>query len=112
VKIEILRRDDTANPEVGKKAGAGADHSRARAIADRRRPVTGRGGAIAPLTAEAKVPFLISIAAGGSAIPRISPYVARGVVHALATGLPDRQMGRRTRLENRLHRRQRFHPGA
>ena len=33
--------------------------------------------AIAPLTAEAKVPLLISIAAGGSAIPRISPYVAR-----------------------------------
>jgi ABC-type branched-subunit amino acid transport system substrate-binding protein len=29
------------------------------------------------LTAEAKVPLLISIAAGGAQIPRISPYVAR-----------------------------------
>jgi branched-chain amino acid transport system substrate-binding protein len=33
--------------------------------------------AIAPMTAEAKVPFVLSYAAAGVSIPRISPYVAR-----------------------------------
>src|ERR1051326_4565864 len=76
VKIEILRRDDTANPEVGKRL--------AQELITREHVQLLTGvvlspiaAAIAPLTAEAKVPFLISIAAGGSAIPRISPYVAR-----------------------------------
>ena len=76
VKIEILRRDDTANPEVGKRL--------AQELITREHVQLLTGvilspvaAAIAPLTAEAKVPLLISIAAGGSAIPRISPYVAR-----------------------------------
>jgi branched-chain amino acid transport system substrate-binding protein len=76
VKIEILRRDDTANPEVGRRL---AQELIAR---DHVQLLTGViqspvAAAIAPLTAEAKVPLLISIAAGGAAIPRISPYVAR-----------------------------------
>jgi branched-chain amino acid transport system substrate-binding protein len=76
VKIELLRRDDTSNPEVGKRL---AQELIAR---EHVQLLTGVilspvAAAIAPLTAEAKVPLLISIAAGGSAIPRISPYVAR-----------------------------------
>src|SRR5205809_3536968 len=76
VKLEILKRDDTSNPEVGKRL--------AQELITREHVQLLTGvilspvaAAIAPLTAEAKVPLLISIAAGGSAIPRISPYVAR-----------------------------------
>src|SRR3984893_10473212 len=76
VKVEIIRRDDTSNPEIGKRL--------AQELITREyvQLLTGVilspvAAAIAPLTAEAKVPLLISIAAGGSAIPRISPYVAR-----------------------------------
>jgi len=76
VKVEIIRRDDTSNPEVGKRL--------AQELITRGHVQLLMGvilspvaAAIAPLTAEAKVPLLISIAAGGSAIPRISPYVAR-----------------------------------
>src|SRR5919204_987483 len=76
IKLEIIKRDDTSNPEVGKRL---AQELIAR---DHVQLLTGVilspvAAAIAPLTAEAKVPLLISIAAGGSAIPRISPYVAR-----------------------------------
>ncbi len=76
VKLEIMRRDDTSNPEVGKRL--------AQELITREHVQLLTGvilspvaAAIAPLTAEAKVPLMISIAAGGSAIPRISPYVAR-----------------------------------
>jgi branched-chain amino acid transport system substrate-binding protein len=76
VRIEILRRDDTANPEVGKRL--------AQELITREHVQLLTGvilspvaAAIAPLTAEAKVPLLISIAAGGSAITRISHNVAR-----------------------------------
>jgi branched-chain amino acid transport system substrate-binding protein len=76
VKLEIVKRDDTSTPEVGKRL---AQELIAR---EHVQLLTGVilspvAAAIAPLTAEAKVPLLISIAAGGSAIPRISPYVAR-----------------------------------
>jgi branched-chain amino acid transport system substrate-binding protein len=76
VKIEVIRRDDTSNPEVGKRL--------AQELITREHVQLLMGvilspvaAAIAPLTAEAKVPLLITIAAGGVAIPRISPYVAR-----------------------------------
>src|ERR1700756_3341456 len=76
VKVELIRRDDTSNPEVGKRV--------AQELITREHVQLLTGvilspvaTAIAPLTAEAKVPLLISIAAGGSAIPRLSPYVAR-----------------------------------
>jgi branched-chain amino acid transport system substrate-binding protein len=76
VRIELLRRDDTANPEVSKRL---AQELIAR---EHVQLLTGVflspcAAAIAPLTAEAKVPLLISIAAGGAQIPRISPYIAR-----------------------------------
>src|SRR5260370_41322406 len=76
VKIELIRRDDTSNPEDGKRL---AQELIAR---EHVQLLTGVvlspvAAAIAPLTAEAKVPLLISIAAAGLSFPRISPYVAR-----------------------------------
>jgi branched-chain amino acid transport system substrate-binding protein len=76
VRVEIVRRDDTANPVVAKRL------AQELIIREHVELLTGvvlspAAAAIAPLTAEAKVPLLISIAAGGSAITRISPYVAR-----------------------------------
>ena len=76
VKIELIQRDDTSNPEVGKRL---AQELIAR---DHVQLLTGVilspvAAAIAPLTAEAKVPLLLDIAAAGVEIPRISPYVAR-----------------------------------
>ncbi len=75
VKIELVRRDDGANPETGKRV--------AQELITRERvqllfgivasPV---GAAVAPLAGEAKVPLVLTNAAG-SAITRISPYVVR-----------------------------------
>src|SRR5437773_6162466 len=64
VKLEIIRRDDTSNPEVGKRL---AQELIAR---EHVQLLTGVvlspvAAAIAPLTGEAKVPRLISIAAAG-----------------------------------------------
>ena len=75
VKIEIIQRDDAANPEVGKRVAQELitrDHVQLLA------GVVGSpiAAAIAPLTAEAKIPLVITNAAG-AAIPRISPYVVR-----------------------------------
>jgi len=76
VKVELLRRDDTSNPEVGKRVAQELitrDHVQLLAgiILS---PVA---AAVAPLTAEAKVPLVICAAGAGVAIPRISPYVVR-----------------------------------
>jgi branched-chain amino acid transport system substrate-binding protein len=75
VKVELIRRDDTAAPEVGKRV--------AQELITRERVQILLGivgspiaAAVAPLTAEAKIPLVITNAAG-VAIPRISPYVAR-----------------------------------
>ena len=76
VKIEVVRRDDTSNPEVGKRLAQeliAREHVQLLAGF----VLSPVAAAVAPLTAEAKVPMLISIAAAGVAIPRISPYVAR-----------------------------------
>jgi branched-chain amino acid transport system substrate-binding protein len=75
VTIEIVKRDDTTNPEVGKRI------AQELITRDKVQILLGVMGspiaaAIAPLTAEAKVPLVITNAAG-VAIPRISPYVAR-----------------------------------
>jgi branched-chain amino acid transport system substrate-binding protein len=75
VKIELVRRDDTSNPEVAKRL------AQELIIRDHVQLLTGvilspSAAAIAPLTAEAKVPFVITNAAG-VAIPRLSPYVVR-----------------------------------
>src|SRR5437588_3203490 len=87
VKLELGRRDDTSNPEVGKRL---AQELIAR---EHVQLLTGVilspvAAAIAPLTAEAKVPLLISIAAAGVQIPRISPYVARVTFTLWQQGYP------------------------
>jgi branched-chain amino acid transport system substrate-binding protein len=76
VKIELLRRDDTSNPEVGKRL------AQELITRDHVQLLTGIvlspvAAAVAPLTAEAKLPMLLNIAAAGAAIPRLSPYVVR-----------------------------------
>src|SRR5438874_11925268 len=76
VKIEILRRDDTSNPEVGKRL------AQELITRDQVQLLTGIvlspvATAVAPLTAEAKVPLVISYAGAGVAIPRLSPYIVR-----------------------------------
>src|SRR5882672_2888911 len=76
VTIELVRRDDTSNaPDVGKRL------AQELVTRDHVQILTGVisspiAAAIAPLTAEAKVPFVIMNAAGTS-IPRISPYIVR-----------------------------------
>jgi branched-chain amino acid transport system substrate-binding protein len=76
VKLDIIKRDDTSNPEVGKRL---AQELIAR---DQVQLLTGVvlspvAAAIAPLTVEAKVPMLLDIASAGVQIPRLSPYIAR-----------------------------------
>jgi branched-chain amino acid transport system substrate-binding protein len=75
VRIEIVRRDDATAPEVGRRV------AQELITRDRVQLLVGVAGspiaaAIAPLTAAAKVPLVITNAAG-VAIPRISPYVVR-----------------------------------
>ena len=76
VKIEILKRDDTSNPEVGKRL------AQELITRDHVQLLTGVilspvATAVAPLTAEAKIPLVLSYAAAGVSIPRLSPYVVR-----------------------------------
>ena len=75
VKVELIRRDDTAAPEVGKRV---AQELMTRERVQALLGIVGSpiAAAVAPLTAEAKIPLVITNAAG-VAIPRISPYVAR-----------------------------------
>jgi branched-chain amino acid transport system substrate-binding protein len=76
VQIELVKRDDTSsNADVGKRLAQELITREHVAILA---GVVGSpiAAAIAPLTAEAKVPLVIMNAAG-SAIPRISPYVVR-----------------------------------
>ena len=76
VKIESLNRDDTSNPEVGKRL------AQELVTRDHVQLLTGIilspvAAAVAPLTKEAEVPLVLSYAAAGVSIPRISPYVVR-----------------------------------
>ena len=76
VKLEIIKRDDTSNPEVGKRLAQeliAREHVQL-LMGIVLSPVA---AAIAPLTAEAKVPMLLCIASAGVQIPRLSPYIAR-----------------------------------
>jgi len=76
VSIELITRDDTGpNPDVAKRV------AQELIVRDKVQFLTGvvwtpNAAAIAPLTAEAKVPFVIMNAAGVT-IPYASPYVAR-----------------------------------
>ncbi len=76
VKVEMIVRDDGGPNPANAKRIAQELISR-----DKVQILTGvvwtpNAAAIAPLTAEAKVPFVIMVASGTS-IPRISPYIAR-----------------------------------
>jgi branched-chain amino acid transport system substrate-binding protein len=76
VKIEILRRDDTSSPEVGKRLAQELitrDHVQILAGV----LLSPVAAAIAPLTKEAQVPLVLNMASAGAAITRISPYVVR-----------------------------------
>ena len=86
VGIELVNRDDGSSPEVGKRL---AQELIAR---DKVNILLGLVGspiaaAIAPLTAEAKIPLILTNAAG-VAIPRISPYVARVSFTQWQTAMP------------------------
>jgi branched-chain amino acid transport system substrate-binding protein len=76
VKIELIRRDDTGpNPDVAKRL------AQELITRDKVQFLTGvvwtpNANAIAPLTAEAKVPFVVTNAAGVTTT-RLSPYVVR-----------------------------------
>src|SRR3990172_2410635 len=76
VKVEPIFRDDTgANPDAAKRL------AQELIVRDKVQFLTGvvwtpNAAAIAPLTAESKVPFVIANAAGAN-IPLLSPYVAR-----------------------------------
>jgi branched-chain amino acid transport system substrate-binding protein len=86
VGIEIIKRDDGASPEVGKRA---AQELIARDKVNVLLGIIGSpiAAAVAPLTAEAKVPLVLTNAAG-VAIPRISPYVARVSFTQWQTAMP------------------------
>ena len=86
VSIEVIKRDDATNPEVGKRV---AQELITRDKVNILLGVMGSpiAAAIAPLTAEAKIPLVITNAAG-VAIPRISPYVARVSFTQWQTALP------------------------
>lgn len=74
-KVEIVKRDDTSNPEVGKRLAQELitrDHVQL-LMGVILSPVA---AAVAPLTAEAKVPFVLTNAAGVQ-LTRLSPYIVR-----------------------------------
>jgi branched-chain amino acid transport system substrate-binding protein len=86
VAIDLITRDDTSSPEVGKRL---AQELIAREKVHILLGVIGSpiATAMAPLTAEAKIPLILANAAG-VAIPRISPYVARVSFTQWQTALP------------------------
>jgi branched-chain amino acid transport system substrate-binding protein len=86
VAIDLITRDDTSSPEVGKRL---AQELIAREKVNILLGVVGSpiAAAIAPLTAESKTPLILANAAG-VAIPRISPYVARVSFTQWQTALP------------------------
>ena len=75
VKVELVKRDDTSNPETGKRLAQELitrDHVQL-LIGVILSPVA---AAVAPLTAEAKVPLVLTNAAGVQ-LTRLSPYIVR-----------------------------------
>lgn len=75
VTVELIKRDDTSEADVAKRIAQEMitrDHVQL-LLGDVGSP---QAAAIAPMTAQAKIPFIITNAAG-VAIPRMSPYVVR-----------------------------------
>src|SRR5579862_347567 len=86
VTIEVIKRDDASTPEAAKRIAQELitrDHVNLLfgVVA------SPNAAAIAPLTAEAKIPLLITNAAGAG-ITRISPYVVRVSFTLWQSGLP------------------------
>ncbi len=86
VTVQVIKRDDTSTPEVARRV--------AQELITREHVnllfglvSSPNAAAIAPLTAQAKIPLLITNAAG-AAIPRISPYVVRVSFTLWQSGLP------------------------
>jgi branched-chain amino acid transport system substrate-binding protein len=75
VKLDVLKRDDTSRPDVGKRL---AQELIARDRVDLLAGVvlSPVAAAVAPLTKEGKTP-LVDTNAAGAAIPRLSPYFVR-----------------------------------
>ena len=86
VSVDIIKRDDGTNPETGKRGAQELiTHEKVQILLG----VMGSpvAAAIAPLTAEAKIPIVLANA-GGAAIPRISPYIVRVSFTLWQTSLP------------------------
>ena len=86
VTVTILKRDDTSTPEVAKRLAQELitrDHVQLLLGV----VASPNAAAIAPLTAEAKVPLVITNAAGAG-ITRISPYVVRDSFTLWQSALP------------------------
>lgn len=86
ITIDLIKRDDTSTPEVAKRI------AQELITRDHVQLLFGlvaspNAAAIAPLTAEAKIPLLITNAAGAG-ITRISPYVVRVSFTLWQSGLP------------------------
>jgi branched-chain amino acid transport system substrate-binding protein len=87
VKLDIIKRDDTSNPAVGKRL------AQELITRDHVQLLTGIvlspvAAAVAPLTAQAKVPLVLDFASAGVAIPRLSPYVVRDTFTLWQVGYP------------------------
>ena len=75
VKIELVKRDDTSNPEVGKRL-AQELITRDKVQALMGIILSPVAAAVAPLSAEAKMPLVLTNAAGVQ-LTRLSPYIVR-----------------------------------
>jgi branched-chain amino acid transport system substrate-binding protein len=86
VKVELIKRDDESTADTGKRV---AQELITREHVQMLLGVIGspQATAIAPLTAEAKLPFIITNA-GGVSITRLSPYVVRDSFTQWHTSLP------------------------
>jgi branched-chain amino acid transport system substrate-binding protein len=75
VEVELIKRDDTSNPEVGKRlAQELITRDQVQLLAGI--VLSPVAAAVAPLTAEAKVPLVLTNAAGVQ-LTRLSPYIVR-----------------------------------
>ena len=109
VTLELVRRDDTFNADVAKRlAQELITREHVRILAG----VVGTpaANAIAPLTAEAKIPFVVMNAAGVTTTRPLALYRAQLGNHAAAQ-LHARQLGGQERPQEDLHHGVRLRPG-
>src|SRR5260370_39524127 len=93
VKLELIKRDDTSNPEVAKRlAQELIPREHVQLIAGV--VLSPSAPAIAPLTVVAKVPMLPCLASAGGQSPRLSRYIARAGFTLWHAGYPIGQWAR------------------